>query len=161
MFDEQRGVLLVGDFSDNSEQLPVNSMSYYSEWFFKIAEREMTANGCANTGPTRVEVMPLQSYFHRHTAGLFWEMELVLPMGNHWLFRYLLGWLMPVSVSLLKLTHNRTLQTFYEQSHVAQDFLVPLAHLGESLSKAHELFGVYPLWLCPHKVRLLSLSFFF
>ncbi len=156
MFDENRGVLLHGDYSDNEEGLAVNEMPFWSEWFYKIAEGEMLKHGCTSVGPTRVEVMPCLAYFHRHTKGLFWEMELVLPFGNHWLFRHLLGWLMPVSISLLKLTHNKTLQTFYEQSHVAQDFLVPLSCLDEALKKTHELFEVYPLWLCPHKVEQTS-----
>lgn len=142
LFDENRGVLLEGEYSDNEEQLPVNSMPFWSEWFYKIAEGELLRHGCEIGRATRVEAMPLQSYFHRHTKGLFWEMELVLPFGNHWLFRHLLGWLMPVSISLLKLTHTRALQTFYEQSHVAQDFLVPLPRLDEALSKCHELFEV-------------------
>ncbi len=79
-------------------------------------------------------------------------MELILPMGNHPLFRYLLGWLMPPQLALLKLTHTPTLQTFYETKHVAQDFLVPLELLGDALTRVHGLFEVYPLWLCPHRL---------
>lgn len=77
-------------------------------------------------------------------------MELILPMGNHPLFRYLLGWLMPPQLALLKLTHTPTLQTFYETKHAAQDFLVPLEALDEALVRVHDLFEIYPLWLCPH-----------
>lgn len=44
------------------------------------------------------------------------------------------------------------MQAFYEESHVAQDFLVPMALLEDALTRVHDLFEVYPLWLCPHKV---------
>jgi hypothetical protein len=38
-----------------------------------------------------------------------------------------------------------------ERTHVAQDFLIPLAELREFLEICHgEYDGIYPLWLCPH-----------
>ncbi len=146
MFDAERSVLMTGDFSDNAEGLPINALPWTSEWFYKQVEADL------ERGKPRTEAVELNAYYHRHTRSLFWEMELILPFGNHWLFRHLFGWLMPVSVSLLKLTNTETLQRFYEESHCAQDFLVPLSRLDEALALAHELFEVYPVWLCPHKV---------
>jgi delta24-sterol reductase len=146
MFDAERSVLMTGDFSDNADRLPVNTLPWNSEWFYKQVEADL------KRGTPRTEAMELNAYYHRHTRSLFWEMELILPFGNHWLFRHLFGWLMPVSISLLKLTNTETLQRFYEESHCAQDFLVPLSRLEESLALAHEQFEVYPVWLCPHKV---------
>ncbi len=146
MFDTQRSVLMTGDFSSNAEQLPVNTLSWSSEWFYKQVEADL------NRGKKRVEAMELFAYYHRHSRSLFWEMELILPFGNHWLFRHLFGWLTPVSVSLLKLTNTETLQRFYEESHCAQDFLVPLSRMDEALSFADREFEIYPVWLCPHKV---------
>jgi hypothetical protein len=70
MFDQNRGVLIEGDYSDNKENLGVNEMSYWSEWFYKIAETELHKHGCDNVRPTKTEVMPLLAYFHRHTKGL-------------------------------------------------------------------------------------------
>ena len=34
-------------------------------------------------GATRVEYVPRRDYYHRHTRSMFWEMELMLPVGNH------------------------------------------------------------------------------
>ena len=146
MFDAEHSVLMTGDFSDNAEGLPVNTLPWTSEWFYKQVEADL------KRGKPRTEAMELNAYYHRHSRSLFWEMELILPFGNHWLFRHLFGWLLPVSVSLLKLTNTETLQRFYEESHCAQDFLVPLSRLDEALERAHALFEVYPVWLCPHKV---------
>ena len=140
--------MLTGDFCDEPGALPVNRLSAANaEWFYKQVEKHLVA------GKSHTEVIPLQDWYHRHTRSLFWEMELILPMGNSWLFRNLLGWLTPISIPLLKLSHTPTLAAFYEKSHVAQDFLVPADKLEEALVQAHSTFEVYPIWLCPHQVR--------
>lgn len=153
------GVLLLGDFCKNDGTdnggvvLPVNHLrSWRAEWFFRQVEHELdhvSEDGKAS----RIEAVPLFDWYHRHTCALFWEMDVIFPMGNHWLFRNLLGWLMPPSLRLLKMTHVSALQTFYDAAHVAQDFLVPMDKLGEALQRCDELFEIYPVWLCPHQVK--------
>merc|ERR1711916_67476 len=144
---ERGGVLLTGEYSNNTERLPVNDLrAWNAKWFFKQVEEVLDANTAKH------EAVPLDGWYHRHTASLFWEMELILPFGNSAWFRNLLGWLMPASISLLKLTHTESLQSFYELSHVAQDFLVPIDKLDRELDRVHSLFEVYPIWLCPHLV---------
>lgn len=59
---------------------------------------------------------------------------------------------MPINISLLKMTHFPFVESYYEAFHTAQDFLVPIHDLGAALHKAHEVFEIYPLWLCPHLV---------
>ena len=59
-------------------------------------------------------------YHLRHTRSLFWEGELILPFGNHPLFRWTLGWLMPFKVPLLKATHTEALAEYYDSRHVVQ-----------------------------------------
>ena len=142
------GVMLTGDFCTEKNGLPVNSLSAYNaEWFYKQVEKHLVS------GKTHTELVPLKDWYHRHTSSLFWEMELILPMGNSWLFRNLLGWLKPISIPLLKLSHTKTLAAFYDKAHVAQDFLVPIESLEDALAKAHALYDIYPIWLCPHQVR--------
>ncbi len=151
MFDQHNAVLVTGNFTDNAAgRLPVNELGRWNApWFYKLAEAEL-AHGVRDGAPTRVEVSPLSSYYHRHTAALFWEMEAILPFGNAWLFRHLLGWMQPLSLTLLKLTNTEGLQSFYEESHTAQDYLLPMSKLGEAIDVIHTDFEIYPLWICPH-----------
>lgn len=76
-----------------------------------------------------VEYIPIRDYYHRHTKSIFWEMELILPMGNHWLFRYLLGWLMPPSIAFLKGTQPKHIREHYQDMHIAQDYLLPISEM--------------------------------
>jgi len=76
----------------------------------------------------------------------------IVPFGNHVLFRWLLGWLLPIKISLLKLTTPDSLTHIYESRFVFQDMLVPMASLERSLQYFHDEFAMYPLWLCPHQV---------
>ena len=101
-------------------------------------------------GESIVEYIPLRDYYHRHTRPPFWEMEMMIPIGNHPVFRYLLGWLMPPKVSFLKLSQTEYTRKLTERTHVAQDFLVPTDRMGEVLDVCDEEYdGIYPLWLCP------------
>jgi len=62
----------------------------------------------------------------------------IIPFGNHPVFRFLCGWLMPPKISLLKLTQGQTVKRLYEQHHVVQDMLVPLTRLGDCLATFDE-----------------------
>ncbi|XP_072276861.1 delta(24)-sterol reductase [Pyxicephalus adspersus] len=73
----------------------------------------------------------------------------IIPFGNHPLFRYLFGWMVPPKISLLKLTQGETIRKLYEQHHVVQDMLVPMKCLQKSIEVFQKEIKVYPLWLCP------------
>jgi delta24-sterol reductase len=118
---------------------------WWKPWFYKHVESMLSSS------ESKTEYIPLREYYHRHSQSLFWEMELMIPIGNHVLFRWLLGWLMPPKVSFLKITQTEWTRAMVERTHVAQDFLIPLAELREFLEICHgEYDGIYPLWLCPH-----------
>lgn len=76
----------------------------------------------------------------------------IVPFGNNILFRYLLGWLMPVKVSLLKLTQPEAVKKMYEENHVIQDLLVPTSTMQHCIKQFDKLVHVYPLWLCPFRL---------
>jgi delta24-sterol reductase len=103
-------------------------------------------------GHTSVEYIPIRDYYHRHTRSLYWEGDLIVPMGNHPLFRYFLGWLMPPQVNFLKMTQTESMKAHYFHKHIAQDYLMPLDKLREGIELSHEVYEIYPLWLCPHAV---------
>lgn len=141
-------VVMAGDFID-AKDVPrggANRISlWWKPWFYKHVEQIL------NNNQEVVEYIPLRDYYHRHTQSLFWEMELMIPIGNHPVFRWLLGWLMPPKVSFLKLSQTEMTRKLVEETHVAQDFLVPTRNMSKFLELCHvEYDRIYPLWLCLH-----------
>eukprot|EP01092_Planopodium_desertum_P016367 TRINITY_DN91346_c0_g1_i2.p1 TRINITY_DN91346_c0_g1~~TRINITY_DN91346_c0_g1_i2.p1 ORF type:complete len:221 (-),score=24.63 TRINITY_DN91346_c0_g1_i2:81-689(-) len=100
--------------------------------------------------------MPLRDYYHRHTRSIFWEMHQIVPFGNHPVFRYLLGWLIPPKVSFLKATTPGPLREVYKNKHVDQDMLIPMRNLGECMDVFHKEWEIYPLWICPTRILKTS-----
>lgn len=120
--------------------------NYYKPWFYEHVKT------CLHKNEDAVEYIPLRQYYHRHTRSLFWEMEEIIPFGNHPLFRALLGWALPPQISLLKFSETETTKYLREQFHVVQDMLMPVSLLEKSLLYFHEHYNLYPLWLCPMAV---------
>jgi delta24-sterol reductase len=110
---------------------------WYKPWFFKHVESFLVR------GPGS-EYIPLRDYFHRHSRSIFWEIQEIIPFGNHPLFRYALGWMSPPKISLLKLTQTKSIKRMYEANHMIQDMLVPLKSLKDSLDVFHEETQVSP-----------------
>jgi delta24-sterol reductase len=124
-----------------------NALSWwYKPWFYKHVGWMLDDNK-----GSRWEIIPLRDYFHRHTKSIFWELEQIIPVGNHPIFRFLLGWAVPPKVSFLKLTQTETLQKMYEEQHVIQDMLVPISEMDKSLNTFENEYGLYPLWICPYR----------
>ncbi|KAJ3600123.1 hypothetical protein NHX12_034073 [Muraenolepis orangiensis] len=137
-------VIMTGTMEDHAEPDKINRIGlYFKPWFYKHVERYLKEDRSG------VEYIPLRHYYHRHTRSIFWEMQDIIPFGNHPVFRWLLGWMVPPKISLLKLTQGETIRRLYEQHHVVQDMLVPMKHLKDSLTRFHQDIQVYPLWLCP------------
>lgn len=84
---------------------------------------------------------------------MYWESELIVPFGNHPVFRHLLGWMMPPKISFLRLTQGERIKRYYDEKHVVQDALVPMEHLEKTVHYFHRLFEGYPLWLCPMRLN--------
>ena len=148
MFSEDKAVLMLGKFSD---AVPAgknkNSLNFFwKPWFYEHVRSFL------NDDNNHEDWVPLRHYYHRHSRSFFWEMELVIPFGNHPLFRYLLGWMSPPDISLLKLTQTKDRHELYDAHHMLQDFLVPISTLDKSLSFFHQEVDFYPLWLCPMKI---------
>ncbi|XP_055327201.1 delta(24)-sterol reductase-like [Paramacrobiotus metropolitanus] len=145
VYSKESGVVMSGKFADVVEGgAQVNPIGYYwKPWFYKHVATflERRAKG--------VEYIPLSHYYHRHNRSIFWTLENIIPFGNHPVFRYLFGWLVPPKVSFLKLTQGETIRKLYEEHQMIQDMLVPLQHLKTSLRFFSEEIKLYPLWLCP------------
>jgi len=144
----ESAVVMAGDFVD-AKDVPrgrTNRISlWWKPWFYKHVEKIL------NSKQEKVEYIPLTDYYHRHTQSLFWEMELMIPIGNNPVFRWLLGWLMPPKVSFLKISQTEMTRKLTEETHVAQDFLIPTRNLSDFLAVCDEEYDkIYPLWLCLH-----------
>lgn len=148
MYSEQEGVLMLGMLDDEvAAGGRVNAIDrFWKPWFYEHARSFM------QHGKEAVEWIPLRQYYHRHTRALFWELKQIIPFGNHPVFRYLLGWMAPPEISLLKMTETKKLHELYDAHHMVQDLIVPLHTLERTLSVLHAEVDLYPLWLCPCRV---------
>lgn len=154
VYGSNRGVIMTADYVDKeeAEKGKVNRMGlWFKPWFHRYVKEEILENSV--DGAPVVEYVPTRDYYHRHTRSLYWEADLLVPMGNHPVFRLLMGWLMPPRVSFLKLTmFGQAMWEYYNSRFVAQDILVPLRKTGECMKLMHDEYDIYPLWLCPHRV---------
>lgn len=149
MFSLHSGVVMTANMCDTAEPGKLNEIGrWFKPWFFKHVQTYLQNVDCCGT-----EYIPLRDYYHRHTRSIFWEIQDIIPFGNNVVFRYLLGWLVPPKVSLLKLTQGQAVKELYERNHFIQDMLVPLTNLKEALQMFHKEVKIYPIWLCPFKVE--------
>ncbi|RHY99552.1 hypothetical protein DYB35_011560, partial [Aphanomyces astaci] len=110
--------------------------SYGTLGFLTAVEIQIHVEAKFDTPET--EFMPLRDYFHRHSRSIFWEIQDIIPFGNSTWFRYLLGWLVPPKVSLLKLTQSDAIKELYDNHHFIQDMLVPMSCLHDALHLFHQ-----------------------
>ena len=147
MYSRERGMILTGDFADRPEKGRVNEIGWwFKPWFYQHCE------GFLERGKGD-EYIPLRDFYRRHMRSIYWEAKLIVPFGDHPLFRLLLGWMMPPKIAFLRLTQGERIRKYYEDKHVIQDALVPIRYLRKTIDFFHGIFECYPLWLCPLKLR--------
>eukprot|EP00929_Paragymnodinium_shiwhaense_P013797 TRINITY_DN121648_c0_g1_i1.p1 TRINITY_DN121648_c0_g1~~TRINITY_DN121648_c0_g1_i1.p1 ORF type:complete len:624 (+),score=127.22 TRINITY_DN121648_c0_g1_i1:66-1937(+) len=153
LFAEHSGVVTLGDFANSvgSDGKLYRHGRWYQKYFYHHAEENMKL--AAETGKPIVEYWPVRDYYYRHSRSVFWEMENIVPLGDSALFRWVFGWMLPPSVSFLKITTPASLQKFYDTKHVIQDMLVPASTMEKSLAVFRKHFEMYPLWVCPMYLR--------
>jgi hypothetical protein len=66
----------------------------------------------------------------------------IIPFGNHPVFRFLFGWMVPPKISLLKLTQGKTIKDMYEKHQIIQDMLVPVEKMSSALAVFHQELNV-------------------
>ncbi|XP_022169098.1 delta(24)-sterol reductase-like isoform X1 [Myzus persicae] len=150
IYNKDEGVLMTGKMTDGNRDTEkyVNRIGrFYKPWFFKHVESFLI------TWKIGEEYIPLKDYYFRHNKSLFWEIQDIIPFGNHPVFRYLLGWLMPAKVALLKLTQTDTIKQLYAKHHCIDDFILPISCLKKSVQKFHTMLNIYPIWVCPAVLR--------
>ncbi len=142
VFNKNESVIMCGEFADVStgeQKAKINKINYwFKPWFYKHVETFLKYGKSD-------EYIPLRHYYHRHTRSIFWELESMVPFGNHPVYRWLFGWLGAPKVSFIKLTMTPELRNEMAQMHVVQDFILPIAELKKSILLADELFNIYPM----------------
>ncbi|XP_023523527.1 delta(24)-sterol reductase-like [Cucurbita pepo subsp. pepo] len=150
IYSPTEAVCMTGRYASSEEAKKkgnvINSIGWwFKPWFYQHAQKALKKGEF-------VEYIPTREYYHRHTRSLYWEGKLILPFADQWWFRFLLGWMMPPKVSLLKATQGEAIRNYYHEMHIVQDMLVPLRRIGDTLEWIHKEMEVYPLWLCPHRL---------
>ncbi|KAK1750011.1 Delta(24)-sterol reductase [Echria macrotheca] len=102
-------------------------------------------------GTTITDFIPLTDYLFRYDRGAFWTGRyayryFLTPFNR--LTRFLLDPFMHTRVMYRALHHSR-LADF----HIVQDVGIPYAHAADFAVWLHDQFHIYPLWLCPLRVR--------
>ena len=156
VFSKNDAVLMEGYLSDGYENTNQkkkttrnNIGSYYKPWFFKHVEKICNNN---DNQQQEEEIIPIYDYLMRHDRSMCMTMAYVLPFGNHWLFRYTLGWLLPPNMSLLKGSHTEKTREQSARKQVYQDVGFPIHQLENMINKSHNMFNIYPLLCYPCKI---------
>ncbi|MBI3335557.1 MAG: FAD-binding oxidoreductase [Candidatus Portnoybacteria bacterium] len=143
IFEKNRGVVMVGNFTDKSD-LPVSTFSKArDEWFYLHADK------ISKRHEKYEEIIPVKDYLFRYDRGGFW-------MGKY-------------GFSFFKVPFNRftrfifnsfcTTRALYRSLHSAnfsqryliQDFSLPKEGVLNFLEYIEKNLHTYPLWVCPLK----------
>ena len=101
-----------------------------------------------------IEYVDTYTYIFRHNRAIFWTLrdQLDERVGNHWLFRLLLGWLLPPKVTFLKLPTTPQLKEEMAYRRVYQDIVLPIRTIEEAVDKAGALFDIWPILIYPSRI---------
>eukprot|EP00505_MAST-04D_sp_SCG-Rhode-Island_P001588 Stramenopile-MAST_4_protein_1588 len=155
VFSKNTAVIMEGELADkvDSSKGALNSIGYYwKPWFFTHVRSMITTRGSCKTGSFQ-EFIPIYDYLMRHDRSMCMTMPYVLPFGNHWLFRFLFGWLLPPNMALLKASHTSETREDSARKQVYQDVGFPMKDLSTMIEAVHNLFEIYPLLCYPCKIR--------
>jgi Delta24-sterol reductase len=149
-YTKETSVLMTGELVDHVGPNQINYIGrWYKPWFFKHVESMLQSS----QQQAVTEYIPLRDYLMRHDRSMCMTMATVIPYGNHPVFRYLLGWLLPPQMSFLKSSHTAETREASARKQCYQDVAFPADKFQEALSVSDELFNIYPLLVYPCKVK--------
>lgn len=142
-FTRDTAVMITGECVDPATvtgDIPFNHMgAWYKPWYHEHVRSFLQ---CA--GPQH-EFVPVNDYLMRHDKSMCMTMASIIPFGNHPLFRYVAGWLLPPDMTLLKASHTEETRADSCRMQVFQDFAVPIDHFQETLETMDDMFTIYPV----------------
>merc|ERR1711936_920581 len=145
----ENAVIMVGNLADvttSEQQNKVNNVTrWYKPWFYKHVETFLAAG-------EGEEYIPLREYLLRHDKAIFWVLESMIPFGNHPLFLWLLGWMLPPKPAFMKLTTTPVIRAMTFTKQVFQDIVLPINKLEEQIDVSEKLFNTYPILIYPCRI---------
>lgn len=141
LLSPQSGVIVTGEYSDETDLPKARFARLRDEWFYLHAEK-VTAKKDGYQ-----ELAPLKDYLFRYDRGAFWVAKYgfeKVPFNrfNRVFFAPILK-----TRTLFKAVHA----SGYAYKIFAQDICLPQASVVDFLEFSDQEFGLYPLWLCPLK----------
>lgn len=154
------GWLSDGPGAEPKSKAKVNSIGWwFKPWFYKHVQSMLEPGNsvvAANGGEYAEEFVPIRDYLMRHDRSMCMTMGTLVPYGNHWLFRLLMGWMLPPQMSFLKSSHTKETREQSIRLQCYQDVCFPSRRLEEALDLTHDLFDIYPLLVYPCKFKSTS-----
>jgi delta24-sterol reductase len=148
VFSKNHAVIMAGEFADApADRRKVNPIGrWYKPWFYKHVETFLWEDGEGE------EYIPLRHYLMRHNRSIFWVVRDMISFGNHPVFRWLLGWLMPPRISFIKWSTTPAVREFTFTKQVFQDIVLPMSAMSRAIDRSHRLFEMYPVLLYPCRI---------
>ena len=147
MFSEKQGVIITGRLTDDRADTPatIPSPSFSGAWdpWFYLHVRD----AISKSDKPVTEYVALEEYLFRYDRGSFWvgysAFQYMLTPFN----KYTRWW-------LDKFMHTRMLYTAlhhcgHSKPYVVQDLALPMSRATEFVEFTNEVFGIWPIWLCP------------
>ncbi len=95
--------------------------------------------------PLNIKIVILAQWTHLLLQAIFWVIESMIPFGNHPLFLFLLGWMLPPKPAFMKLTTTPVIRAMTFTKQVFQDIVLPINRLEEQINKERATFLPYRL----------------
>ena len=147
-FAKDRGVLCIGHATNTASQGSKYQQFTrpHDPWFYRHVEKLLHKGKVPLT-----ETVPLVDYLFRYDRGAFWTgryaFKYFLTPFNR-VTRWALDWFMHTRVM-----YHALHKSGHGDRYIVQDVAVPYSTATEFMNYIDDLFGIYPIWLCPLRVR--------
>ncbi len=148
VFAKDHAVIMAGEFADApTDRTKIQPIGrWYKPWFFKHVEKFLWREHGGE------EYIPLRHYLMRHNRSIFWVVRNMITFGNHPVFRWLLGWLMPPRIAFIKFSTTPAVREMTFTKQVFQDIVLPMTAMSRAIDLSHRLFEMYPVLLYPSRI---------
>ena len=155
VYSKSRGAVVTARFVDPlGPDLAVQTFTQaQDEWFYLHVEG-IVNRGIRNAQSrldqkvnTYKEIVPIQDYLFRYDRGAFWTARYIFTYFNL-PFIFALRWLFN-SLSPTKVLYHGLHESGLAKENLIQDVVIPMSQVSNFVAWVDEVFGVWPLWLCP------------
>ena len=142
------GVIMTGQLTDaHKNGTRIQRFSRAPDpWFYLHAKKISTSSKTTTT-----EVIPLEDYLFRHDRGAFWTgayaFKYFMAPFNH-----LTRWALDAFMHSQVLFHAGR-ESGYGSRYLLQDLALPAPTAQKFIQYVDETVGLYPLWLCPLRLK--------